>query len=199
MEKERLLEIVERSESMVGPTGIWNIEEANGQHGSDPDLMKNLWKYFPMDEPIYDFGCGPGDYCVSLSTQGFEVEGFEGTPLEHLARFHPIHQVDLSEELVELERANILCLEVGEHIPPNRQQDLLHNIRKTCLNRAIVSWAIPGQGGYYHVNEQPNEVIIAEMARRGFSLHLADTLQIRKDSSFWWFKNTLMVFDRIKS
>jgi len=181
---------------MVGPTGIWNVEEADGQHGSDPDLMKNLWKYFPMEEPIYDLGCGPGDYCVSLSSQGFVVVGYEGTSLKHLAKFHPIIQFDLTEDL-NAAPANLLCLEVGEHIPLNRQQDLLHNIRKTCLNRAIISWAIPGQGGYHHVNEQANEVIIAEMARRGFSLHLADTLAIRKDASFWWFKNTLMVFDRI--
>ena len=35
---------------MVGATGIWNVEEASEQHGTDEVLMKNLCKYFPREQ-----------------------------------------------------------------------------------------------------------------------------------------------------
>ena len=50
-------------------------------------------------------------------------------------------------------------LEVAEHIPLENEEAYLDNCCKLCEIGCILSWALPGQGGLGHVNEQPNEYV----------------------------------------
>jgi 2-polyprenyl-3-methyl-5-hydroxy-6-metoxy-1,4-benzoquinol methylase len=68
----------------------------------------------------------------------------------------------------------VLCLEVAEHLS---EPDV---IVETCIRHSdLIFWsaATPGQGGFNHVNEQPNEYWIEKFAKHGYSARkLADLL-----------------------
>lgn len=90
----------------------------------------------------------------------------------------------------------VLSLEVGEHIPPEKESIFLDNLAGHALYGIILSWAIPGQDGSGHVNLHENDYIVGEMKKRGFEINweLSDML---RETSWWpWFKNTIMVFFR---
>ena len=181
------------------PSGIWTIDEASLQHLSSPTLAKALSEVFSGNAPIVDLGCGMGSYALLLEENGFDVSAYDGTPdLDSISVFHPIQELDLTEPFSFEERSDILCLEVGEHIHPEHEQQFLDRLVRNAKNRIILSWAIPGQGGNGHVNELSNDYIIEQMKKRGAiynshcSLYLRSTM---KGDDLWWFENTLMVFD----
>jgi len=182
---------------MPSVSGIWSLGEAKEFHGHDESLALALASFFPPDEPVWDFGCGVGYYCRILSEAGFDVMGVEGTPgISEIAEFSPILEADLTDSELWFQPRSVLCLEVGEHIPANSQSDFLNLLARSTSNRIILSWAIPGQGGYHHLNERPNEVIIESMKSRGFSHNARASDKLRRASELWWFKDTIMVFDR---
>ena len=47
-----------------------------------------------------------------------------------------------------------MCLEVLEHIPGEHESIVLDNVVRPALEGVVLSWATPGQGGYFHVNEK---------------------------------------------
>ena len=92
----------------------------------------------------------------------------------------------------------VMSLEVGEHLPPPQFEDIfmhnLHNNNKSCI---ILSLAIKGQGGDGHFNEQNTDYIKSKMCDLGYLNDIKSENKLRKDSSLWWFKNTIMVFRKI--
>jgi hypothetical protein len=97
-------------------------------------------------------------------------------------------------------KGQVLCLEVGEHIPLEYEQIFIDNVCRHCDSRMVLSWAIPGQGGIGHVNCRDNDYIIAQIARRGFVFNqlLTDYLRDDIEMGVRYFKDTLMVFDKVK-
>ena len=57
-----------------------------------------------------------------------------------------------------------------------------------------MSWAIPGQGGHHHINEQPELHIHLEANRRGFCFDTVWTPRMRKLPHMLWFAKTIMIF-----
>ena len=74
----------------------------------------------------------------------------------------------------------------------------IDNLHRANTKGIILSWARPGQGGHYHVNEQPNDYVIAKMASLGYDYDQAKSALGRQRASYYWFKNTFMVFPRRK-
>ena len=183
---------------MVSETGVWTLDEAKTMHGDSEKLAHKLSSFFPRGIPVIDAGCGIGNYARILEEQGFVVTGIEGTPgIKKIAVCSTIHEQDLTLPL-NYPPSSVLCLEVGEHIPPKHEQQFLENLNNMCDRRLILSWAIPGQGGHHHVNEKTNEYIIKRMEGFGLYLNHGDTATLREDieDDYWWFKHSLMVFDR---
>ena len=61
----------------------------------------------------------------------------------------------------------------------------------------ILSWAVPGQTGYGHVNEQPNGYVIEQMRARGFAHDSALSSELRQAvQQHGWLRNTLAAFSR---
>jgi hypothetical protein len=87
-----------------------------------------------------------------------------------------------------------MSLEVGEHIPKDYEQVFLDNLVKHSNKFIILSWAIPNQIGDGHVNCQPNDYIINELDKRGFTFNPIESQKVREKNVIWWFKNTFMVF-----
>ena len=91
-----------------------------------------------------------------------------------------------------------MSLEVGEHIPSEHEQVFLDNVAAfgTKAYAVVMSWAVPGQGGRGHFNEQPNEYVIDEMRKRGFEPDHFATKFLREAAGLKWFKNSLVVYGR---
>jgi SAM-dependent methyltransferase len=105
---------------------------------------------------VIDVGCGEGWWAHAFAALGHEVIGMDGgyvatSPLDE--RFLP-HDIaaPLPEHLAG--RFDLaLCLEVAEHLPPDRAASFVEEL---CALAPVVlfSAAIPGQGGTGHINEQ---------------------------------------------
>ena len=58
----------------------------------------------------------------------------------------------------------------------------------------MLSWAVPGQGGHHHVNNQPPEYIKERMKEHGLEADEEAEELLKFKATVYWFKNTLMVF-----
>jgi hypothetical protein len=50
-----------------------------------------------------------------------------------------------------------LNLQVLEHIPSQHEAVALSNLARAANEGMVLSWAVPGQAGHYHVNLQSSE------------------------------------------
>ena len=188
---------------------IWSLNTAKEKHVDVPSLAELLVEILPKDSPVLDIGCGKGFYIKHLQDNGFKCQGVEGTrDIEKISYFHPIICADLSKPLgLDVEPSSIISLEVGEHLPEEFEGVFLDNVVKYAKSRVVLSWGVTPEGlarnqsGCDHQNERPNDYIIQKMGARGFkhNLLLSDFLRLNydeKETGAWWFKGTLMVFDR---
>ena len=89
-----------------------------------------------------------------------------------------------------------ITIEVGEHVPKSSEQVFLDNIVSLGKKGVILSWAIPGQGGNQHINEQSNEYIVNEMERRGLTYNEPQSMKFREAvQKHSWLRKTIMVFE----
>lgn len=108
---------------------------------------------------VLDVGCGAGAWCKVWADRGVaNVIGTDGAyvDVEHLLipkdRFIP-H--DLSKPFdLGLRFDLVTSLEVAEHIPHDSASTFVDNLAKHG-DTVMFSAATPGQGGEFHVNEQP--------------------------------------------
>lgn len=135
-----------------------------------------MWLGETLDEllqprSVIDVGCGPGVYLVPFKPH-CRVLGVDGAPeagkalepgefvtADFRADWRPESAFDLA-----------LCIEVGEHLPPDRA-DYLVDLLTTCADAVFFSAAQPGQGGTLHLNEQPKAYWLEKFRARGFDLH----------------------------
>jgi hypothetical protein len=130
-----------------------------------------------------------------LTGRGFTCFGYEGTPdIKSIASFPFIKQVDLSKPL-QTEKGTVLCFEVAEHIPQEYEEVFLQNVVNASTGLVIISWAVKGQGGHGHVNEQDAEYVIEKFNELGFLINDGLTKHLRLMSSLWWFKKSIYVFE----
>jgi len=184
---------------LISPTGFWRGRQTLA-HQRAESLERWLVSYLePYKEgPIYDFGCGLGHYLSALESAGFEnLTGFEGeVPASRF--FERVLPQDLTKPFKVEKPGVVLLLEVGEHVPPQYETQLLRNVSDACSGLLVLSWALRGQGGDGHFNEMSNEEVVEKLKVFGFALQEDDTQQVRglDFRNAWWFRNTLMIFKR---
>jgi SAM-dependent methyltransferase len=92
-----------------------------------------------------------------------------------------------------------MCLEVAEHLPVWHATKLLY-ILATTSDTIVFSAAQPGQGGLFHLNEQPPEYWIRRFSALGLKHSSENTRSLRaalhSTDSAPWYKNNLLVFTR---
>lgn len=178
--------------------GIFTKEQAKVEHQTSIKLAQELFHVLPKDQNVIDYGCGKGEYIQYLSERGFVCHGYEGTELGELAVYKDIVRADLTKKMGERPSGSVLCLEVAEHIPKEFEDVLIYNITGRCTGRLILSWALKGQGGCGHVNEQDAAYVIGRIEREGFNFNRRVTAQLRffGGSDLWWFAKSIYVFDR---
>jgi SAM-dependent methyltransferase len=154
-------------------------------------------------ESVIDFGCGVGYWLRPFYEAGVTVRGVEASqaainnaviPAELIERYdlREPYEADRQYELV-------LCLEVLEHIPEEYTRVVSESIA-AAGQTAIVSAAPPGQGGTYHVNEQPPEYWKARFQEAGMKFGRDSTNFIREEFELQelndYRRENLLVFRR---
>ena len=186
----------------IAKTGYWNSETDSTQHRHSPKLSEWICNFLKDKKrtTIYDFGCGLGNYLKDLSDFGYtDLIGFEGDPHQNKV-FDKIEKMDLTAPF-QVAPGHVICLEVGEHIPKEYMEPFLNNIKNSCSDYLIMSWAVRLQTGHGHVNCLDNEEIIPIIERMGFVYLESDSMQARDTQSrYWfdtpWFKDTILIFQR---
>ena len=182
----------------ISITGAWSGTITN-QHAHDPRLAEQVVSFFRSKNvtSVLDLGAGPGLYTESLSKNGIFASCYDGNPDTQFLSEGRCGIVDLSKEIKFSKHDWVLILEVGEHLPKQYEDILFNNIINNSKSGILLSWAVPGQGGDGHVNEQSNSYVKSKMANLGYSNNLEAENVLRAASTLWWFKDTIMVFERI--
>ena len=87
-----------------------------------------------------------------------------------------------------------MSLEVGEHLPKKYENIFIKNLHDNNKYGIILSWAIKGQPGHGHINCQNNDYIKKIFTDLGYINDVDAEKELRRKSSLWWFKKTIMVF-----
>jgi tetratricopeptide (TPR) repeat protein len=195
---EEALAVEQEKNKGVAPTGYWDKNLASKYHQHCDELSAWICAFLNSEKKVYDFGCGWGKYLADLEKAGFkDLEGYEGIVPDN--KFFPnIKQQDLSQKFEVKEKGDVICLEVGEHIPAEYMDVFIDNICSASSGKLIMSWAVRGQGGTGHVNCLNNDEVIPLIEKRGFKF-LADKTQNARScikTSCDWFKKSLFVFER---
>jgi len=148
-------------------SSLWNVSYQAGCLG------EWLWTHLGP-RSVIDVGCGAGCYLSVFTEHGCEVLGIDACTtagtlipgaferIDLRLPYHPPHRFDLA-----------ICIEVAEHLEPQWADTLLDTLA-CCGDVLVFSAAVPGQPGQYHVNLQPSEYWLGELARRGYVLHPLD-------------------------
>ena len=183
----------------ISNTGFWESENEI-YHVCCTGLCNWIINYLnnQNNKLIHDFGCGLGRYLKPLNDAGFtNLIGYEGK-IPAVKKFNNIIEQDLTLPFDVLNKGNVLCLEVGEHIPKKYEEIFINNITNACDDNLIMSWAIVGQDGDGHVNCLNNDVVISKIESKGFKFLPEETASARSTigNDYWWFKNTTLIFKK---
>lgn len=185
---------------MPTATGIFTSEETEDQYSFSYHLAKWIGNYLPKETRIIDFGCGNGTYISYLYDKGFGVTGVDGEMSSSYEGQGLFIKQDLTDQFTLDYKGNVICLEVGEHIPKEFEHIFFENITKHCTDKLILSFAVRGQGGLGHVNCKENIEVCAIMKDYGFKFLYGPTVEARKSitkNHCEWFKKSLLIFERI--
>jgi len=81
----------------------------------------------------------------------------------------------------------VLSTEVLEHIPAEFESVALDNICRAAKHGVVLSWALPGVRGFYHVNNRPFTYVQKAMLRRGFTLDMKASMALHKTAHIMVF------------
>jgi hypothetical protein len=195
-----LFENVDYRAGLIGSNGAWTIKNLN-EHVFDDSLASAFVNLFKINDVknCVDFGCGPGKYVEYFNANGIPTVGYDGNPYTEELTAGKCHIIDLSVPFDLRQTFDcVMSLEVGEHIPMEFQETYIDNLVKHAGRFIVISWAIPGQDGYGHVNNRTNEYIREAFKTRGFSCneYMDNILRLTADNT--WFGNTVMTFRRIE-
>jgi hypothetical protein len=203
----------ESTEVKALPTGGWCLEESFGgdrltplqpmarEHvPADPGISAVLAELFAHSS-VLDLGAGIGQYSVWFRNHSvpFEFyESFDGSPDVERFTNGSVHFIDLTspDALDALAADWILCLEVGEHLPSRYEDVLLQNLHRANRRGIVLSWGVPGQGGFSHVNERNNSYVVAKLAALGYDYDTQLSTKLRFRTTYYWFQDSIMVFRR---
>jgi SAM-dependent methyltransferase len=168
--------------------GLTDVEDREHPHvggnvleGDPYTFCRNVWNYtierFAVSS-VLDLGSGIGHASHYFSSRGCKVIAVDGLR-DNIARsIHPALFWDLTQSAVYCRVDLVHCHEVVEHIEERYLDNLLASL--CCGKYILMTHALPGQGGYHHVNEQPTEYWVERLQARGCSLLMEDTRRVRE-------------------
>ncbi len=170
-----------------------------------PLIISGVLNHLKNIYSVYDFGCGTGVYVNEFLRQGIDCIGFELSDHAFYAPqvdFDYMHQQDIcGKGLIGLMPVDLVfCVEVAEHIPPDRTDAFINNLTK--LSRGYIFLTSSNKTGRYHLNPQPQSYWIDRVTAYDRFQYLPDVSEtlmqeyktgINKQTLLW-FQNDLMIF-----
>jgi len=141
---------------------------------------------------IVDFGAGSGHYCKFLNQTGeFCCSAYDGSEYAPKLTEGAVHTQRLDEPF-DLGRVFdwVMCLEVAEHVPTEKEAVLLGNLRRHAKNGLVLSWS--EEGGGAHVNSRSWHEVKKVVEAVGFALDSAASAKLRPQVS--WMRGAVHVF-----
>ena len=187
------------NDNKISDTGFWTDDQRE-THITSHKLKQNLLKFYKNNNVnhVLDFGCGDGSYVKFLRRNGLDAFGIDKNTKLIGNNFYI--DGDLSQNLDLKTMADYSqSFEVGEHIPLDKMGIFIDNICNHSRKGVIISWALEGQGGDGHINEQENSVIINEFRKRNFKYDENSSQYFKNDFYgvyFMYFSDSIMVFTR---
>lgn len=203
---EFISKMLQRLDFLYHNAPYWLGASEHEAFGDDPHtFMPDVWGWICLQydvRSVLDVGCGMGNNLRWFADYGFEILCVEGHPAAVAASRVPgkvvCHDFTKGPWAPSRDYDLCICTEVAEHIQAQYEPNWMAAI---CRCRYLLfSAALPGQGGYHHVNEQPSEYWIGKFKAIGFeelpevTERLRATCQ-RKPAP--WGRNTLMFFVRV--
>ena len=159
-----------------------------------------MWKYLVEKygiKTVLDVGCGRGFSTRYFESIGCDILGIDGsTKAQEVSLIPDSFLLNDYEDGPALSRSEIeyngsllndfvfdFCwsCEFVEHVWEKYSQNFIDDF-KQCKYLAI-TYAVPGQTGHHHVNEQPEEYWIQKLESNGFEYLKADTDDLRNQSN----------------
>ncbi len=128
-----------------------------------------------------DLGSGMGYASQYFHKKRMKVLAIDGMIENCQKAVYPTIHLDLTISKVVTHVDLVHCQEVVEHIEERYLDNLLFSL--ACGKFILMTNALPGQGGYHHVNEQPTEYWINHMRRYNCEVLVEDSNRIRKMAS----------------
>lgn len=156
----------------------------NVVEGDPFTFSPRVWDYmisrFALNS-VLDLGCGRGYSSAYFYRKGLHVLAVDGLPenIEHSV--FPALQVDLTQSSVNCKVDLVHCQEVVEHIEEKYLDNLIRSL--ACGKIILMTHAVPGQEGYHHVNLQPTEYWINNLASYNCHVLEEDTTRVRAIAS----------------
>ncbi|MCE5199806.1 class I SAM-dependent methyltransferase [bacterium] len=149
---------------------------------------------------VIDVGCGPGIYLAPFINGGAKVLGIDGSPAAGKVLPATLFEhVDLRDPWTPPQRYDLaMCIEVAEHLHEEFADTLMDTLTR-CSDRIVFTAATPGQGGYYHWNEQPHEYWIDKFKARGYDFGTQNNAlreHLGVGNYVAWLRNNAMLFER---
>lgn len=173
----------------VGDVGSWTPEIWN----------KIIEDYKPKS--IIDVGCGGGyslKYFLDRNIEGIGVEGFDDAILASPVKSHIVKHDYSSGPYVPEKRYDFAwTCEFVEHVEEKYVDNFMQTVSMCDL--VGMTHAVPGQGGYHHVNCQTSEYWINVFKKYNFFYLEEESINLRelqKTNPVYgqWAKNTFMLF-----
>ena len=181
-------------ESDINKHGCW-LTVDDTHHMFDSKLCDSIIdKFIDTSPSTIDIGCGTGDYTKALNLSGIKCVGYDGNLNTKSISGDVCNVLDFAipQDVGKFEL--VMALEVGEHIPEECESVFIDNLVNASSKYVLVSWGLPNQPGFGHVNCKLNEYIIEEFNKRGFDYDKETSTLLREESEFWWFKQTILFF-----
>ncbi|MCI5051974.1 MAG: class I SAM-dependent methyltransferase [Simkaniaceae bacterium] len=166
-------------------------------HVTDYKLAKGISDFLQSKgaKSLVDFGCGDGHYVNYWLKQGFDAIGYDGNPVTEEISGGTCHVLDLSKPFNLGKKFDwVISLEVGEHLPKQFERIYIDNLIRHVDKGLILTWAIKGQGGVGHFNEQNNDYIKNIFKKKGWTNDIVTEKKLRSNVSALWFRESIMVF-----
>lgn len=199
----------------IGLRHLFNEDEMSDTHlggyitNGDPNTFTpDIWGWLLVEygiQSVLDIGCGTAVNLAWFDSMNCATLGIEGhSEAIAIAKTNCKHIIthDYTRGPLELVGRTFdlgLCTEFVEHVDAQYVDNFMATM-KSC-DIVLLSHAVPGQGGYHHVNEQPPAYWIDVFKKYGFahvsqaSKKFRKTLH-RKPSA--WGRSTLMLFGQLK-
>ncbi|MDF0497957.1 methyltransferase domain-containing protein [Bradyrhizobium yuanmingense] len=171
-------------------------------HYAASEIIPLLLRVLPVAS-VADIGCAGGSWLSVWRASGVsDVRGVDGDYVNQNALEFPrelFTPADLSRPLDLSRRFDLVqSLEVAEHIDVQFAEQFVHNLATHAEKYLLFSAAVPGQGGEYHVNEQPLDFWRERLTRHGFDAYDFVRPKITSDHriSFWYRYNIVLYVRR---